>query len=76
MARYKSLERSPAGRSIRIDSGGETHDASYTVDGSMVTVESLTLGVRCGHLHDSSAEALAKRLLAELAEERERRSGR
>jgi len=68
MARHKSLERPPTGRSIRIDLHGETHDATYTVDGSMVTVESVTLGVKCARLSDNSPEALARLLLAELAD--------
>ena len=68
MARHKSLERPPAGRSIRIDLRGETYDATYTVDGSMVTVESVTLGVKCARLSDNSPEALARLLLAELVD--------
>jgi hypothetical protein len=76
MARHKSLERPPAGRSIRIDLQGEAYDATYTVDGSMVTVESLTLGVRCGRLSDGSAEAVARLLLAEMVDENERRKRR
>jgi hypothetical protein len=72
MARHKSIERPPAGRSIRIDLQGETHEATYTVDGSMVMVESLTLGVKCARLSDNAPEALARLLLAELADQRRR----
>jgi hypothetical protein len=76
MPRHKSLERPPAGRSIRIDLQGEAYDGTYTVDGSMVTVESLTLGVRCARLSDASAEAVARLLLAEMVDEHERRKRR
>ena len=76
MARHKSIERPPAGRSIRIDLRGETHEATYTVDGSMVSVESLTLGFKCAPLGDGSAEAVARLLLAEMVDENERRTRR
>ena len=74
MPRHKSLERPPAGRNIRIELDGVSYDGTYRVDGSMVTTESLTLGVKCAPLRDGSAEALAKLLLAELADAHERRN--
>ena len=72
MTRHKSIERPPTGRSIRIELAGKSYDGSYTVDGSVVTTRSVTLGVRCAHLRDSSPETLAKLLLAELADAYER----
>ena len=67
MARHKSLERPPAGKRIEIEFDAERHEGTYTVDGPMVTVESLLLGIRRAQVGDGSPEAIARLLLAELA---------
>lgn len=67
MARHKSIERPPAGKRIEIEFDGERHEATYTLDGPMVTVQSLLLGTRRAPLGDGSPEAIARLLLAELA---------
>jgi hypothetical protein len=67
MARHKSIERPPAGKRIEIEFDGERHEGTYTLDGPMVTVQSLLLGTRRAPLGDGSPEAIARLLLAELA---------
>ena len=67
MTRHKSIERPPAGKRIDIEFDGERHEGTYTVDGPMVTVQSLLLGTRRAQLGDGSPEAVARLLLAELA---------
>jgi hypothetical protein len=60
--------------SIQID--GETYNGTYTVDGPMVALETLTLGVKRAQLGDSAPEVLARLLLAELVYEADSRVGR
>ena len=74
MARYRSIERSPAGRTVQLEIGGVRYEATYTVDGPIVTVDSLLLGHRCGALGDGAPEVVAKVLLLELVHSHERRS--
>ena len=73
MARHKSIERPPVGTPIEIDFSGQRYEGSYTVDGPMVTVQSLALGVRRGHIGDSVPAVVARLLLAELAHAATRR---
>jgi hypothetical protein len=74
MPRHKSTERPPAGRNVSIERHGKVHEGTYTVDGSMVTVNSLMLGTKSSHIGGSAPEALAKVLLTELLEAEERRN--
>ena len=74
MARHKSIERPPAGRSIHIEVNGVHYGATYTVDGQVVTVDTLLLGSRRGRLGDDSPEIVAKVLLLELVHMNDRRS--
>lgn len=74
MARYRSIERPPVGRTVQIEVSGVRYEATYTVDGPIVTVDSLLLGHRCGTVGDRPAEVVAKVLLLELVQLRERRS--
>jgi len=67
MARHKSIERPPEGTPIEIDFDGRHYEGSYTVDGPMVTVQSLVLGVKRAHIGDGVAAVVARLLLAELA---------
>ena len=67
MARHKSIESPPAGKRIDIEFDGQRHEGTYTVDGPMVTVQSLLLGTRRAQGGDGSPEAVARLLLAELA---------
>jgi len=67
MTRHKSIERPPVGTPIEIDFDGQHFEGSYTVDGPMITVESLALGTKRTPLGDSAPIAIARLLLAELA---------
>lgn len=67
MARHKSIERPPAGKRIDIEFDGERHEGTFTLDGPMVTVQSLLLGTGRAQVGDGSPEAVARLLLAELA---------
>ena len=67
MTRHKSIERPPVGTPIEIDFNGQHFEGSYTVDGPMVTVESLALGIKRAPLGDGAPMAIARLLLAELA---------
>jgi len=67
MPRHKSIERPPVGTPIEIHFGGQHFEGSYTVDGAMVTVESLALGTKRAPLGDGAPMAVARLLLAELA---------
>ena len=61
MARHKSIERPPVGKRIDIEFDGERHEGTYTLDGPMVTVQSLLLGTRRAQVGDGSPEAHANR---------------
>ena len=69
MTRHKSIECPIAGRGIRIEFDGQHYEGTYTVDGPVITVESLLFGSKRAQLGDASPEALAKLLLAELVHE-------
>ena len=74
MGRYKSIERPPAGKAIQIEVAGRRYGGTYTVDGSIVCVETLLLGSRRGPVTDGSPETVARTLLLELVHLSERRS--
>jgi hypothetical protein len=73
MTRHKSIERPPVGTPIEIEFDGQHYEGTYTLDGPMVTVESLTLGVKRGHRGDGVPVVVARLLLAELAHARRTR---
>lgn len=66
MARHKSVERPPIARSVQIEVDGTRYEGTYTVDGPVVSVESLLLGGGLAHVDDRSPEVIAKVLLLEL----------
>ena len=68
MGRYKSIERAPAGRPVRIALRGETYEGTYRVDGPVITVETLMFGTARRPIGDNPLETLAKLMLAELVE--------
>ena len=74
MGRYKSVERPPAGRNVQIEVDGMRYEGTYTVDGSIVSVDTLLLGSRRGTVTDDSPEVVARVLLLELVHLNERRS--
>ena len=74
MGRYKSVERAPAGRGVWINLRGRVHEASYVIDGPMLTVESVLFGVKRRPLGDQPPEVLARLMLAEMVDEHERLS--
>jgi len=74
MGRYKSVERPPAGRSVQIEVDGVRYEGTYTVDGSLVSVDTLLLGSRRGACVDGSPEVVARVLLLELVHLNERRT--
>ena len=74
MGRYKSIERPPVGRSVQIEVDGERYEGTYTVDGSIVSVDTLLLGSRRGTVTDGSPATVAKVLLLELVHLSKRRS--
>jgi hypothetical protein len=73
MTRHKSIERPPVGTPIEIDFDGQHYEGTYTLDGPMVTVESLALGVKRAHLGDGVPAVVARLLLAELVHAASRR---
>jgi hypothetical protein len=74
MARHKSVERPPIARSVQIEVDGTRYEGTYTVDGPVVSVESLLLGGRRGHVDDRPPEVIAKVLLLELVHSSKRRT--
>lgn len=73
MTRHKSVECPIVGRGIRIEFDGQHYEGTYTVDGPVITVESLRFGSKRARRGDALPEALAKLLLAELIHESARR---
>ena len=73
MSRHKSIERPPVGRSVQIEVDGTRYEGTYTVDGSIVTVDTLLLGSRRGTVNDGSPEIVAKILLLELVHSSQQR---
>jgi len=76
MTRFRSIEQPPTGRSVSIELNGHVYEGTYTVNGPMLSLDTLTLGVRCEPLADYAPEVLARLLLAELVYESERAHGR
>ena len=74
MGRYKSIERPPVGRTVQIEIDGEHYEGTYTVDGSVVSVETLLLGSRRGTVTEGSPATVARVLLLELVHLKQRRS--
>lgn len=74
MTRYKSVERAPVARSVQIEVDGQRFEGTYTVDGAIVSVDSLLLGNRRGPLGDAPPEIVAKLLLLELVHLNDRRT--
>ena len=71
MTRHKSSERPPDGRHFRITLDGREFEGTYTVNGPILAVESLLLGIKRRQLGDAHPESLARLLLAELVYEHE-----
>jgi hypothetical protein len=71
MTRHKSSERSPEGRHFRITLDGREFEGTYTVNGPILAVESLLMGMKRRQLGGAHPEALARLLLAELVYEHE-----
>ena len=69
--RPTSSERPPSGHHFRITLDGREFEGTYTVNGPMLAVESLLLGIKRRQLGDTHPEALARLLLAELVYEHE-----
>ena len=74
MGRYKSVERPPAGRSVQIEVDGVRYEGTYTVDGSIVSVDTLLLGSRRGTCADGAPQIVARVLLLELVHLSDRRT--
>jgi hypothetical protein len=75
MARHKSIERPPVGRSVQIEVDGMRYEGTFSVNGPTVTVDTLLLGSRHATLTNDPPEIAAKRLLLELVYLNERRTG-
>jgi hypothetical protein len=75
MPRYKSSEGRPAGRLVQIEVDGRRQEATYTVDGPAVTVETLLLGSKRVLIGDRPPEIAARVALLELGHAITRRSG-
>ena len=71
MTRHKSSEHPPSGHHFRITLDGREFEGTYTVNGPMLAVESLLMGIKRRQLGDTHPEALARLLLAELVYEHE-----
>jgi hypothetical protein len=66
MARHKSIERPPAGRSVQIEVDGMRYEGTFGVNGPIISVDTLLLGSRHATLANDPPEIVAKRLLLEL----------
>jgi len=75
MPRYKSSEGRPVGRSVRIEVDGQHYEATYTIDGPAVTVETLLLGSTRVLIGDGLPEIAARVALLELVHASMRRTG-
>jgi len=71
MARHKSCERPPEGRHFRITLDGREFEGTYTVNGPMLAVESVLMGIKRRQLGATHPDVRAKLLLAELVYEHE-----
>ena len=75
MPRFKSTERPPSGRVVQLEFDGRHYAGTYTVDGAMVTVDTLLLGSRTGAVGDRTPEVAARVLLLELVYASLRKTG-
>jgi hypothetical protein len=75
MPRYKSTERGPVSQVVQLEFDGRHYAGTYTVDGPMITVETLLLGSRRAPLADQPPEIAARVLLLELVYASIRRTG-
>ena len=76
MTRFRSIEQPPTGRSVSIELNGHSYEGTYTVNGPMLSLDTLTRGVRREPLGDYDPEVLARLLLAELVYDSEQSRGR
>ena len=58
MTRFRSIEQPPTGRSVSIELNGHAYEGTYTVNGPMLSLDTLTLGVRRGRWDDYAPEVL------------------
>ena len=66
MARHRSIERPPVGRSVQIEVDGMRYEGTFVVNGPIVTVDTLLLGSRQTALANDPPEIVARQLLLEL----------
>jgi len=67
----QNSERPPEGHRFRITLDGREFEGTYTVNGPILAVESLLMGMKRRQLGGAHPEALARLLLAELVYEHE-----
>jgi hypothetical protein len=75
MPRHKSTERGPIPQVVQLELDGRHYAGTYTVDGPMITVDTLLLGSRRVPLGDQPPEIAARVLLLELVYASIRRTG-
>ena len=75
MPRYKSTERAPSGQVVQLELDGRLYAGTYTVDGPMITVDTLLLGSRRAPLGDQPPAIAARLLLLELVYASFKRTG-
>ena len=75
MSRYKSTERAPSGQVVQLELDGRLYAGTYTVDGPMITVDTLLLGSRRAPLGDQPPAIAARLLLLELVYATFKRTG-
>ena len=63
------------GRSVQIEVDGRRYEGTYTVDGTVVTVDTLLLGMRRAALGDRTPEIAARVALLELVHASVKRAG-
>jgi hypothetical protein len=73
MGPHKITARLPLGGRVRIVCNGEGYVGTFTVDGPLVSVETLLLGSRRAQLKGCAPEVVATRLLFELVYEGQKR---
>jgi hypothetical protein len=59
MARHRSIERPPVARSVQIEVDGTRYEGTYSVNGPVVTVDTLLLGSSHAALTSDAAEIVA-----------------
>ena len=70
MPRYKSSERPPVGRRVQIEVDGQRYEGTYTIDGPLVTIDTLLLGSRRAAIGDRTPEIAARVALLDLVQAR------